>query len=180
MRPEIRELLAELAALGSFTLGEEAHYDWAAIEGDLGVPFPAEFKAYVRSFPAGGFRRLEILHPELSTRPSQFGLVEAVREYSGSLKTWARTFDDPGPYDFYPEPGGLIPWADYEADYFLCWLPNSDDPDRWPIIAYADPEQHEALEGSTLQVLIRVVRGDVARTFFPEDFYDWPPTFTRA
>jgi hypothetical protein len=90
----------------------------------------------------------------------------------------------PARYHGYPRPGGLIPWADYNGDYFLCWLPNNDDPDRWPVVAYdsegVEGSNSEVVEGTTLQALIRVIRGDAARSIFGEQFYTYPERFMQA
>jgi len=42
---ETEELLAELAALGSFAIGERTPRDWSAIESALGVPLPSQYNA---------------------------------------------------------------------------------------------------------------------------------------
>jgi hypothetical protein len=174
---ETPELLSQLATMGSYRLGAEIHYDWDSIEAALGIGFPTQFRAYVQAFPSGGFRRLTIFHPASSQGPRKYGLVERILDSTEAFRGWAETFES-SPYTFYPDANGIIPWADYEGDYYLCWLPNNVDPDRWPVVAYRDPDEHERFEGSTLQVLIRVLRGDIGRSFFPEDFYDWPTTFS--
>lgn len=173
---ETEDLLAELAAIGSFTIAGRTQRDWTAIESALGTRLPSQYKAYAESFPGGQFRRLQVFHPEGSDQPRPHGLVEEVGWTAPSLRPTSPT----APYQMHPEPGGLIPWAGYEGDYFLCWLPKGEDPDSWPIIAYEDEDHNEAVEGSTLQALIRVIRGYAGRRVFPEEFWEFPATFIRA
>jgi len=114
--------------------------------------------------------------------PKPWGLVEAVRDLSPMMTPWDESA--PARYRAYPEPGGLIPWAHYEADYYLCWQSEDEDPDRWPVVAFDsngdEGSNSEIVEGSTLQALIRVIRGDAGRSIFPRQFYTYPVTFFRA
>src|SRR5262245_60659064 len=78
---------------------------------------------------------------------------------------------------FYPQPGGLIPWAEFDADAALCWLPDTDNPDRWPVVACASTGEYEDVPGSTLEALVAALRGDAGRSVFPDFFYNDPLDF---
>ena len=99
-------------------------------------------------------------------------LVEEIRESSEVLRARATRSPTPVSFKSYAEPGGLIPWADYEGDQFLCWLADGDDPDRWPVVDYLSRDRHERIEGSTLEALIRVMLGDAGRSVFSPDLYE--------
>jgi hypothetical protein len=174
MAAEARDLLLELANIGSFRLGAERwRYDWAAIEGELGVRLPGEYKELVQAFPPGAFGELIVFHP--ARRSGFTGLPDQISGFatmfSGSLSVAPSDIRDSFPFGFYPESGGLIPWAAFNVAAVLCWLPNSEDPDAWPVLAYADDGIYESIDGTTLEALVRVLRGEAGERAFPEALF---------
>jgi hypothetical protein len=165
--------LHELATLGSFTISRRWRYDWASIEASLGVRLPEEYKEFVQAFPPGGFGELVVLHP--ARRAGFVGLPDEIHgfaeRYGGPLEVELPSVRQAVPFGFYPEPGGLIPWADFNADAALFWLPDSGDPDTWPVVAYTDTPAYEYVDGTTLEALLRVLRGEAGRTVFPEELF---------
>jgi hypothetical protein len=159
--------LDSLLALTPIPAWARAH-DWALIEAELGITLPAEYKAYADRFPSGIHRRLDVFHPDT---PGGFALIEQVHQY-------ARMFDGfKIGRTFYPQPGGLIPWAEFDSDAALCWLPDTDNPDLWPVVACASTGEYEDIPGSTLEALVAVLRGDAGRDVFPGYFYNDPLDF---
>ena len=65
------------------------------------------------------------VHPGL--REGGLTLPARVRLLADLYRDWPNTQRPARP--FYPQPGGLIPWADYESYSALCWLAD-DDPRR--------------------------------------------------
>jgi len=59
----------------------------------------------------------------------------------------------------------------------LFWLPNTDDPDLWSVVACSSTGRYEEVPGSMLEALIAVVRGDAGREAFPEALYEEPLQF---
>lgn len=172
MNGQIQARLARLASLTSFTLAERRRYDWQSIEADLGIPLPIEYKEYVSYFPSGmfgGIGEIGIMHP--AERGGFTGLSDQIRLSAEMFGGFSRLYSADPRYRFYPEPGGLVPWADYESTAALCWLTGSDDPDQWPVIACNDINDYESVEGSTIEALIRVLRMEAGRAVFPETMY---------
>ncbi len=160
--------VAELARLSSYALVKRWSYDWAPIEADLGFRFPSEYKEYVSYFPPGSHGGvIDPVHP---------GLREGGLTLPGRIRLLAELFRDEatsasGSMPFYPDPGGLIPWADHQGNSALCWLPDGEDPDAWPVYAVNDANAHELLPGSTIEALIAVLRSEAGRSVFFGTFY---------
>jgi hypothetical protein len=176
--------LEELAALTSFVMlpEHEMQYDWAPVESSLGFSFPSEFNAYTQRFSPGAHReQLYVFHAAM---PGNYGLEHSIRDYAKGFQEWAdldAASPRPGvvntPYSIYPAPGGLIPWAAFQNYGALCWLPEVEDPDQWPVIAYSDSWGDTRIEGTTLEALARVVRGDAGHGVFPDYMYEEPIEF---
>ncbi|MFG3689615.1 hypothetical protein [Micromonospora sp. NPDC047740] len=104
--------------------------DWADVEARLGVPLPADFRAFAAAYgPIDLGEYVWIWSPAGSEVPYQ------VRTLG-----WLRSNRDanPGsaPYRFWPEPWGLLKWATSRAGDDFFWDPSgSEDPDTWPVVA---------------------------------------------
>ncbi len=107
--------------------------DWDRVESSYGIRLPRDYKEFVERFPAGTF--YEYLVPWW---PGEGVFVDEVRDQiETAAQAWAgEKRDQPDfPYDFYPVPGGLFPWAMVELQFLLCWDTRGADPDRWPVVA---------------------------------------------
>ncbi|MEU4624221.1 hypothetical protein AB0G04_30125 [Actinoplanes sp. NPDC023801] len=110
--------------------GPEAAPDWPAHIEATGIRFPADFRRLAETFPPGEFQGFfKILHPDMYEDAAEYRA--AFRGHAGLLRCRA-----------YPKPGGVIPWGTVQFDYLLCWIPEGDDPDRWPVAVFR-PHGHE-------------------------------------
>lgn len=104
--------------------------DWADVQGRLGMPLPADFRAFAAAYgPIDLGEYLWIWSPAGGEVP-----------YHVRNVAWLRASRDahPGsaPYRFWPEPRGLLWWAMSRAGDDFFWDPSgSDDPDTWPVVA---------------------------------------------
>src|SRR5262245_59890921 len=133
------------------------------IESELGLVLPTEFKEYTAYFPPGVHgNALAPVHP--AVREGGLTVPGRIRLWSDLYRGWDNLTQPPMP--FYPDAGGLIPWADNEGDAALCWLPEGDDPDLWPVFAARAENTYERIPGSTIEALIAVLRGEAGQNVF--------------
>ncbi|MEO6088625.1 MAG: SMI1/KNR4 family protein [Umezawaea sp.] len=102
--------------------------DWSAAERRLGVGLPADYRELVDTFGAGMFGEIRVAVP--GAREPTFdlaGLALGVHEVAVRTRLSPRA-----PY--FPEPGGLLPWAFTSTGRIFSWAQVHDDPDRWPVV----------------------------------------------
>lgn len=143
-------------------------FDWQAIEADLGLRLPADYKLIAESFPGGWFRQfVEVWLPDQPTRLlSEFarGELESVREYKA---TGEGTF----PFPLFPDPGGVLPWGYLRSPGLAYWLTGPGDPDDWPLVlATEDGDYWDRFDGPVCEFLIEVVLGRYDASGFPDDY----------
>jgi hypothetical protein len=107
--------------------------DWAAVEREWGVSFPADYRAFVEIYGEGSVEDfLGILIPQ-SVRP----LADPApmrTETENARYTWSLEVEADLPSCV--DGTSLIAWGvDAGAD-ILCWSTSDGDPDRWPVVVY--------------------------------------------
>jgi hypothetical protein len=141
-------------------------FDWSAIEGDLGLRLPADYKLLAESFPEGWFREfVRVWLPD--------GRGRWLSEYaSGQLKSM-REFRAAGggvfPYPLFPEAGGVLPWGGILSPGAAFWLTGPGDPEDWPVVvATEECEYWDRFDGPVCEFLIEVAAGRYDASGFTE------------
>ncbi|EME61655.1 SMI1/KNR4 family protein [Amycolatopsis decaplanina] len=147
---------------------------WAAVELDLGLALPSDYKALLTKFPGGVFRQIVIDSPVADD--------QAWAEYKNALDELLQILGDEDleyldnvDYHLYPEPGGLLPWgADGQGGTF-CWITDSSDRDHWRI-AYHDQSADQWREhpGPVTQLLYEILTNTGQDNLLHWDFTDLP------
>ncbi|MFB7787997.1 SMI1/KNR4 family protein [Streptomyces vinaceus] len=141
-------------------LGEPACWGWArsrlwqAAEEHLGVPLPADYKAFLDLYGPGAFDGF--LHMD---RPVDGTAAELERLWPTSGRK--SHLDDPDryPFPFHPRPGGLIEWGGEEDGAVYYFLPEEPDPADWRMVVETDEgEWHEA-PGPVTEFLLNLAEG---------------------
>ncbi|GAA1550302.1 hypothetical protein GCM10009827_083690 [Dactylosporangium maewongense] len=91
----------------------DADADWAAVEAELGLPLPADYKALVGRYGHGEFHEIGLLTPA--------NLIARARELLPAFGPSRERFPEYYPHLLYPEPGGLLEWGSHPAGHQLCW-----------------------------------------------------------
>ncbi|MFF4759732.1 SMI1/KNR4 family protein [Streptomyces sp. NPDC001292] len=153
--------------------------DWAAIEGELRVPLPADYKELYEAFAGGvfsdsvyflgrdegiAFDFLTQWRGDLSVdQDGRYGDVSAV-----------------DPYSVYAPGGkGLVTWASTEWGDQYCWLIDTQRPDEYPVLARAEDNEWRRYDMSTSEFLYRVL-ADADFQPFGIAQYDLGTTFKPA
>ena len=105
------------------------------VEQTLGVGLPTDFKALVRRPGLGQFADITLFTPFSTRADGLFDLVKRARtqldRYRAHRDEWPEDF----PYPLYPEPDGLLEWANTGDGDALCWL-TMGEPDSWPVVVW--------------------------------------------
>ena len=127
--------LAELLGVGDAGLV----VDWPAVEAELRVRPPADYRAFVERFGAGSIN--QELYIDIPFAPSaHFDLVAAHAEWARALRELHQEFPEYEPYPPYPPPGGLLLWGRTTTRVSLSWHTGGPDPDAWPVVLYDDAD----------------------------------------
>ncbi|MFD0558685.1 hypothetical protein FB566_4638 [Stackebrandtia endophytica] len=95
---------------------------------------------------------------EWTPRSSKVPWVAKVEQMLETLRVFRRGSDFP--YEFWPEPGGLVPWADVNGDLLFCWRTVGDDPDAWPVVvADNGVSEWSEFDGTASACLVELLQG---------------------
>lgn len=115
--------------------GSGSVVDWPVIAQSLGgLALPEDYKRVVENFPHGKFKEFVMV-----VRPGILG--GSPGEYLGyfadrldDLRDQREADRNAFPYPIFPEPGGLLQWADSGEGVWFFWLTEGADPALWPVV----------------------------------------------
>ncbi|WP_431895935.1 SMI1/KNR4 family protein [Nonomuraea sp. bgisy101] len=110
----------------------DANGDWREVEAALGLVLPTDFKLLIERYGRGRF--VDFLMPLTPFGDNEL-LVRHARHLLDGERSFRESNPDKCPYPFYPEPGGLLPWAGTDNGDRLCWS-TTGEPDGWPIVVW--------------------------------------------
>ncbi|MEU4428650.1 SMI1/KNR4 family protein [Actinoplanes sp. NPDC024001] len=150
----IQQLLALAPAPGQGV--DVAHpRDFPALEAELGLTLPADFKELLVSYGTGRFLDYLLPYPVAGsgmTLRLNTLLLEG-HEFSRAM------FPEWYPYPIYPEAGGLLLWGGTQHGHNLCWL-TEGEPDEWPVIVWQpDDNEYHRYDGNAVAFLTDWLRG---------------------
>lgn len=134
---------------------------WAQIEAELGTSLPRDFRDFGRLYGSGCF--LNYMAIEVP-RASDNGAFFKVR--ISEICDGFRRAEREG-YDFWPSPGGLLPFASTGNAEYLFWLPRGA-PEDWPVLVWGRDSGFEVFDCGFTDFLVGLATGEIA----PVDFSD--------
>ncbi|MEV6986879.1 SMI1/KNR4 family protein [Sphaerisporangium sp. NPDC051017] len=170
--------LADLIAIIGPPSKPATAVDWPAIEAEVGLTFPDDYKAWANTYAdlqLNGFLYLSRPEPAGRERQAAIATVDQLRDL---VEDWPTIdlLDDLGneseapPFPFYPQPGGLYFWGSTDNGDFLLWL-TDPDPQKWTIVV-TDGTFWWHFQGSLLDFLVGILTHKVRCPVFPDDFPD--------
>jgi hypothetical protein len=167
MTPAVQRLIAVLGP----PRPEVVPVPWDRSPGEIGLRFPGEYCDFIDYYGQISLNgELHIHGPAI--KPPQPGasggfpgfLYRATDPYGfpGFLAQYrASGRHDVCPYPVYPEPGGLLNWANNSNGDHCFWLTEGDDPDLWPIVVvYRAGFEWERFNAGTAEFLLAVATGE--------------------
>lgn len=103
--------------------------DWAAVERDLGLPIPSDYKWFIETYGSGKINSLTwVLSPFAD---------KSLRRHAGDIITQYEHCKDmyDNEYDFFPVPGGLLPFAGNDNANYINWE-TKGAPDDWRLVIW--------------------------------------------
>ncbi|MEU0684358.1 MULTISPECIES: SMI1/KNR4 family protein [Streptomyces] len=140
--------------------------DWAAVEEELGVPLPADYKELAEAFGGGVFSE-SVSFMGCGTSVS-FDLPAQWRaSLSAARDGMYGSVSAAGPYDAYTPGGkGVVTWGSSEWADQYCWLIDAERPGLCPVLARShDPGPWYRYDLSTAEFLHRVLADADFRPF---------------
>ncbi|MCT9010269.1 SMI1/KNR4 family protein [Streptomyces rhizosphaerihabitans] len=133
------ERLARLVAVPVDPI--DAVGDWLAVEAQLPVTLPTDYKELVERYGWGEFCDfLYVRTPFGGNRHN--GLSWQDVRYQNE---WTVPGSKRLPYPLYPAPGALLIWGGSPDADRLCWL-TEGPPDTWPVVVWSRDDDYEVYE----------------------------------
>jgi hypothetical protein len=130
----VEELEAALPSMTQWRVPGGRGVGWVALHTDLGTALPSDFRSLAEAYPT------LVIDDFLSVsvpRPGVEASWAAEAREDEILQDLYEMGDTKG-YVPFPQPGGLISWAESNVgDSFYCRT-GSADPDEWPVVVRGD------------------------------------------
>ncbi|WP_145867517.1 SMI1/KNR4 family protein [Streptomyces capillispiralis] len=169
-RPSVKGLHMWVERMLEFTCWEPSAHsvDWTAVEEELQIPLPADFKELCEAFGGGTF--CDSVAFLGSMEGSHFNL----------LLPWRAPLPIPvesGPYPEYTPGGkGVIVWAATEWADEYAWLVDARNPGQYSVLVRGDVGEWRTYDMSTSEFLYRVLADEDFKPFGIAQ-YGLDPTF---
>ncbi|KIF00603.1 hypothetical protein PL81_40280 [Streptomyces sp. RSD-27] len=124
----------------------DAHGDWTAVEQELGVQLPEDYKALVETYGWGEFCDFLSLRTPFGDSPHN-GLTWQNGSPSASLR-WDG--QKRYPYPLHPASGSLLIWGTTMDADRLCWR-TTGNPNHWPVVIWSRGGEYETFPTGTAE-----------------------------
>lgn len=120
------------ALLSALELGAASRQetDWAALDSELGISVPEDYRTFIDALGPGVFCDIRILGPGA---PANFNLTAVLQD----MRSLIAHAGMGAIVSVQPEPGGLIPWGYTLDGYIFCWKPAGPDAGAWSVATVA-------------------------------------------
>jgi hypothetical protein len=157
------------AALPSMTLWRVTggrSVDRAALEADLRTPLPADFRSLAEVYP------VLIIDDFLKGPVPRPGVEASWASASREDETLQDPYEmgDTEDYVAFPQPGGVISWAESNSGGSFHWRASPADPDAWPVVMRGDNGDWSEFPVGAVGFLHRRVPANHPRTRYAQGF----------
>lgn len=131
--------------------------EWRAVERELGVTLPSDFREFVLAYGTGLLGRFyAVWNPFTGAE-----FTDHVRLICGYERGLQQQFPQYYPYPIYPESPGFLPWGSDDNGNYYGWLTDGP-PDRWPVLSNGVRGKGYQLHHRTMtEYLAGVFRGEI-------------------
>lgn len=162
----VEELEAALPAMTRWRVRGGRSVDWAVLEAALGTALPSDFRALAEAYPVLVID--DFLIVSSPTPGAEASWASGARE-DEILQDLYEMGDTEG-YVPFPQPGGLIGWADSDSGDSFYWRTSSPDPDAWPVVVRTDNADWIEFPVGAVEFLAGVYGGTIDVPGMPGNF----------
>ncbi|WP_410599471.1 SMI1/KNR4 family protein [Amycolatopsis sp. lyj-90] len=126
--------------------------DWQAVEVELGLVLPSDFKELAARYGEGDFDDISLLSPD--------DLLTSARDLLPMAGGFRDEFPEAVPFPLWPEPGGVLEWARTGNGDSLCWL-TGGEPDDWTTVVWNPRDSADRYESSAVAFLCAYFGGEL-------------------
>ncbi|MFJ9871116.1 SMI1/KNR4 family protein [Streptomyces sp. NPDC101165] len=130
----VEALEAALPAMTPWRVTAGRSVDWAALEAALGTALPSDFRALAEAYPVLVVDDFLTVSAPPPGREAAWASGVREDEILQDLYEMGDTED----YVPFPQPGGLISWAESNSGDSFYWKTSPADPDAWPVVVRTD------------------------------------------
>lgn len=163
------DALNELLPPPKEPLDSKREQDWIAIEKELGLTLPGDYKQYISTYGSGKISDfLWIFNPFSKNKDLNLAIqAKKVLEVFRSMKT--KYGISICPYQLFPEPDGLFPIGYTDNGDDLFWL-TKGAPEEWRIIIHQTRSaNYEEYKGNLSNFLTELLSGKLKSNILPVD-----------
>jgi hypothetical protein len=125
--------IAALAQVLPASQGVDERIDWSKVEQIWETRFPADYVAFMEVYGAGQISgEVGILLPV--PRPDAYSDGTGLRQETLNARGSWEMLGGRAALDV--DPDAILAWGVTTGADIYCWLTESDDPDRWPVLVY--------------------------------------------
>lgn len=140
---------------------------WEPVETFFGTALPSDYKEFVRLYGSGYF--MEFLRVRVPRAWNEYARIASQARIITRIFRGLEPLD-PYPYPFWPETGGLLPFATTDNGDELFWL-TEGPPDTWRVVVWdRGLGEFETLDCGLTDFLAGLATGEILPKEFPEDF----------
>ncbi|MFD7289242.1 hypothetical protein [Streptomyces sp. NPDC059863] len=162
----IAELEAALPSMARWRAASRRGVDWAVLESGLGTGLPADYRSLAEAYPTlviDDFLMVSLPRPGAEASWASGSREDEILQ---DLYEMGDTED----YVPYPQPGGLICWAEsYSGDGFY-WRTSPADPDAWRVVVRGDNGDWSEFPVGAVEFLVGVYRRTIHVPGMPKNF----------
>ncbi|WP_255310691.1 SMI1/KNR4 family protein [Streptomyces viridosporus] len=162
----VEELEAVLPSMTRWRVPGGRGVDWAVLEAGLGTALPSDFRLLAEAYPVlviDDFLSVSVPRPG---GEAWWASESREDEILQDLYEMGDTED----YVPFPQPGGLISWAESDSGDCFYWRTSPADPDAWPVVVRGDNGDRSKFPVGAIEFLTGVYRRTLHVPGMPRDF----------
>lgn len=162
----LEELEAVLPSMTRWRVPGGRSVDWAALEADLGTALPSDFRSLAEAYP------ILVVDDFLSVSVPRPGAEASWASESREDEVLQDLYEmgDTEGYVPFPQPGGLISWAQSNSGDSFYWRTSPADPDAWPVVVRGDNGDWSEFPVGAVGFLVGVYGRTIDVPGMPRDF----------
>lgn len=162
----IEELEAVLPSMTRWRVPGGRGVDWAALEAELGTALPSDFRSLAEAYPVLVID--DFLSVSVPVPGTEASWAAEARE--DEILQDLYEIGDTEDYVPYPQPGGLISWAESNSGDAFYWRTSPANPDAWPVVVRGDNGDWSEFPLGAVEFLVGVYRRTIHVGGMPGDF----------